>query len=169
MQTAPLIEAPRPAKKIEHFIFVTDGAAAPSRAQIDRLEQFMLAMPQLDLPTKHHLAGGLYARELRIPAGSLLTGRVHRMEHINIVSKGRITAWTEDGMRTVSAGEHLVSRPGTKRVGLTHEDTVWTTIHANPNNLTDIAELEALIGEPASALLAPSMLQLEALEQVWDS
>src|SRR5207244_83087 len=86
-----------------------------------------------------------YAREILIRAGTVLTGKVHSTEHLNIVSQGRIIVWTEDGMKEVAAPCTLVSRPGTKRVGFALEDTVWTTIHANPQNLTDLAALEAAL------------------------
>jgi hypothetical protein len=34
----------------------------------------------------------------------------------------------------------MVSRPGTKRVGYAHEDTIWTTIHATEE--TDMEKVE---------------------------
>lgn len=125
-------------------------AVAPARSQIEELEAAMLQYPQTELQTAHYFADGLYAREIRIPAGVLLTGKVHAAEHLNILSKGRITVWTEDGMRELCAPHAMVSRPGTKRVGLAHEDSVWTTIHANLRNTTDLDELEAVLIEPAN-------------------
>lgn len=117
-------------------------AILPTREQIERLEAQMRMMEQLPIEPVHHFADGLYAREILIPAGTILTGKVHSTEHLNIVSKGRIAVWTEDGMKIIAAPCTIVSRPGTKRVGFALEDTVWTTIHANPQNLTDLAALE---------------------------
>lgn len=117
-------------------------APIPTREQIERLEAQMRMMEQLPIEPVHHFADGLYAREITIRAGTILTGKVHSTEHLNIVSAGRIAVWTEDGMKIVAAPCTLVSRPGTKRVGFALEDTVWTTIHANPQNLTDLAALE---------------------------
>lgn len=130
----------------------------PTRAQIEALED---AIARLDVPamgeqTRHYFADGLYARELTMPAGSLLTGKVHRAEHINVLSKGCITVWTEDGMKTVSAPFTLVSRPGTKRVGLAHTECVWTTFHVNPTGRQDPEELEQLLVEP----LRPQLLEI---------
>ena len=110
----------------------------PSREQIERLEAAILTMPQLEIQTTHYFANGLYAREVLIPAGAILTGKVHKAEHLNIVSAGRIIVWTEDGMREVSAPYTMVSRPGTKRVGMALEDTVWTTIHATEITATEL-------------------------------
>ena len=134
--------------------------AAPSRDQIKRLESHMAQLPQLEIQTRHHFAHGLYAREITIPAGCVLTGKVHAEEHLNIVSKGRIVVWTEDGMKDVRAPFTMVSRPGTKRVGLAVEETVWTTIHANPQDDTDLTVLEAkLIVPEAIGFDAPEALQ----------
>ena len=132
---------------------LTAQAPLPTREQIERLEAQMRMMEQLPIDPVHHFADGLYAREITIRAGTILTGKVHSTEHLNIVSAGRIAVWTEDGMKIVAAPCTLISRPGTKRVGFALEDTVWTTIHANPRNLTDLAALElALIDNTHTAL-----------------
>ncbi len=121
---------------------LSSQAPIPTREQIERLEAQMRMMEQLPIEPTHHFADGIYAREILIRAGTILTGKVHSTEHLNIVSQGRIAVWTEEGMKIVSAPCTMVSRPGTKRVGFALEDTVWTTIHANPQNLTDLAALE---------------------------
>lgn len=106
------------------------GSTTPTREDINRLESYMLRMPQLEIQPTHYFAKGLYAREIFIPAGTCLTGKVHKCEHLNIISKGKIQVWTENGMMEISAPFTMVSQPGTKRVGLATEDTVWTTIHS---------------------------------------
>jgi hypothetical protein len=133
-----------------------DGPRAPLsadvlRGKIDQLEALMRREPQVEIEPVHHFAHGLYAREITIKAGTLLTGKIHRTEHLNIVSKGRIIVWTEDGMREVSAPFTMVSHPGTKRVGYALEDTVWTTIHATAE--TDLMKLEAELIAPTRAAL----------------
>lgn len=121
------------------------------REKIDALEALMLREPQVEIEPVHYFAHGLYAREITIRAGTLLTGKIHRTEHLNIVSKGRIIVWTEDGMKEVAAPFTMVSRPGTKRVGYALEDTVWTTVHATTE--TDLAKLEAELIAPTRAAL----------------
>ena len=128
---------------------------ASLREKIDTLEALMLREPQVEIEPVHYFAHGLYAREITIKAGTLLTGKIHRTEHLNIVSKGRIIVWTEDGMKEVAAPFTMVSRPGTKRVGYALEDTVWTTVHATTE--TDLAKLEA-------ELIAPTRAALEGKE-----
>ena len=118
----------------------------PTRAQIVKLEDALRELEPVHIEPVHHYANGLYAREITIPAGTVLTGKVHKTEHLNIISAGRITVWTEQGMRTISAPFTMVSQPGTKRVGYAHEDTVWTTIHATTER--DLEKLEAELIEP---------------------
>lgn len=120
----------------------------PSREQINQLEVAIKQHPQIEVPVVHYFANGVYAREITIKAGTLLTGKVHKTEHLNIVSKGEITVWTETGMKRVKAPFTMVSKPGTKRVGFAHEDTVWTTIHGTHE--TDLVKLEADLIESVS-------------------
>lgn len=125
------------------------------RARVEALETQIEKMPQAECPVRHIFAPGIYAREMTIPAGVVLTGAVHRTEHLNIVSKGRITVSTDDGMKEVRAPYTFVSKPGTKRVGYAHEETVWTTIHATTT--TDLDELvEELTESTAKQLLGGS-------------
>lgn len=107
-----------------------------------RLEAEIAAMPQVELETVHHFSPGLYARELRIPAGVVLTGKIHRTEHINVVSAGRMVVYSEDGgVREICAPFTFISKPGAKRVGIALEDTVWTCFHATSE--TDLDKLES--------------------------
>jgi hypothetical protein len=138
------------------------------REKINGLEAHMKGLPKehrLEIPPVHHFADGLYAREITIPKGTLVVGKVHAGEHLNIVSKGEISVITEDGVRRIKAPCTLVSRPGTKRVGYAHEDTVWTTIHANPENEHDLERLEArLIAIDIDTL--PTGEELQKLSEV---
>lgn len=143
-------------------------SATPSREQIERLEGEMLSLEGqghgLALDTWHHFADGLMARTILIPAGALLTGAVHKAEHLNICA-GDITVWTEQGMQRLTGYRVLPSLPGAKRVGHAHADTWWTTVHANPGNERDIAQLEdALIENPNTLQARRTFLASNALE-----
>lgn len=130
----------------------TAGAVVPVEAQalqvqgrdirekLARLESALFAGETVDLPVKHHFSRGVYARELFIPKGTVLVGKIHKYSQINIVSKGDISVLTEDGVKRVKAGTTIVSGPGAKRAGYAHEDTIWTTIHGTDE--TDLDKLE---------------------------
>lgn len=115
------------------------------RALIHAVESRLLTMPQCDIPVRHYFSDGLYAREITIPAGALVTGAIHTTEHLNIVSKGEISVVTEQGTKRLSAPCTFVSPPGTKKVGFIHSETVWTTIHGNAGNEKDPEVLERLL------------------------
>ena len=110
----------------------------------ERVESFESQMKQMDnqleIPVKHYFSEGVYAREIFIPKGTLLTGQVHKYLNLNIMSQGDMTILTETGPVRVTAPYTVVSPPGTKRLAYTHEDTVWTTIHGTYE--TDIDEIE---------------------------
>lgn len=113
------------------------------RAKILHLESVLMALPdeyKTEFELRHHFAPGTYAREIIIPKGCLLVGKIHKTEHLCIVSKGSISILTEAGVQMVNGPCTFVSPPGVKRVGFTHEDTIWTTIHATDER--DIQKLE---------------------------
>ena len=90
--------------------------------------------------TVHHFAPGVYAREMTIYAGTVLTGKIHKTEHLNIISKGKIVVVSPEGRKIIEAPHTMVSKPGIKRVGYALEDTVWTTIHVTDE--TDLEKIE---------------------------
>jgi len=110
------------------------------RQKILGMEAFMLEQEQVEIPVTHHFSKGIYAREITAPAGVIMTGMVHKHEHLNIMSKGEVSVLTEDGIKRFKAPCTFVSQPGTKRIGYVHEEMVWTTIHAT--NETDLEKLE---------------------------
>ncbi len=98
------------------------------RQKIERMEEEMRQHEQIECPLRHYFGDGVYAREIIIPAGTLLTGKIHKYEQINILSKGDISVMTEDGVKRVQAPFTVVSPAGTKRIAYAHEECVWTTI-----------------------------------------
>lgn len=110
------------------------------REKLAKLEAVLFVGSPIDLPVKHHFSRGVYARELFIPKGTVLVGKIHKFSQINMVLKGDISVLTEDGVKRVKAGETIVSPSGVKRAGYAHEDTIWTTVHGT--NETDLERLE---------------------------
>jgi hypothetical protein len=101
-----------------------------ARSEIQDLEKFLLTCVQAQMPVEHFFAKGLYARSLTIPKHCVLTGAIHKYQHINILAKGDITVATEEGVRRIQAPCVMVAEPGTKRAGFAHEECVWITVHA---------------------------------------
>lgn len=103
-------------------------ASADMRARVFEFEREQAKKPQVQLRVETHFAPGIYARELHIPAGTEITGRVHRFENFNILSQGEMIVTTDIGVEHVRAPYSCVSRAGTKRAARTLTDCIWTTI-----------------------------------------
>lgn len=111
------------------------------RARITRLLNDMLALPdKAELPLAHEFVDGMYIRRLFIPKGTLLVGKIHKQDCINVVESGDIAIMTETGAKRVKAGYLLASPPGIQKVGFANEDTVFTNIFRTDE--TDIDKLE---------------------------
>lgn len=123
------------------------------RQKVANLEASMMGLPQVDCPVRHFFAPGLYAREMSIPAGTVVTGAVHRTENLIVVSKGRLRIVTEDGTREVVAGDTLVCKAGMKNAVVALEDSRWTNFLANPDNETDTDKLTEVFTESKSSEL----------------
>ena len=93
------------------------------------------------LPLKHSFAPGIYVREIFIPKGTLLTGKIHRHAHPNFLMSGVVDVVTEDGgIERLEAPMSMISSAGTKRAVYAIEDTTWITVHAT--NETDLDKIE---------------------------
>lgn len=92
-------------------------------------EEFARQQPQIDLKVNNYFSHGVYARELHIPAGVILTGEIHKFSNLNILTKGRIKVSVGDEVELIEAPHVIVSPPGTKRIAKAMTDCVWVTIH----------------------------------------
>lgn len=112
------------------------------REKVELLEAEMLKQEQIEIPLKHYFSPGVYAREITIPAGTLLTGKIHKYEQLNILSGGEISVLTHEGMKRVCAPFTVVSPPGTKRIAFAHTECTWTTILHTEEKDPDVIEAE---------------------------
>ncbi|MCP4090278.1 MAG: hypothetical protein GY746_10850 [Gammaproteobacteria bacterium] len=89
----------------------------------------------------HYVNGGIYAREMFIPAGLVIIGKIYKQDHICIISKGLVDVIDRNGRRRIKAPYTFTENGGTQRVVLTLEDTLWTTINTtdlqDPNEIMD--------------------------------
>jgi len=112
---------------------------------MEEIKQFLTnpETEQAELPLKHSFAPGVYSREMEIPAGTLLIGKIHKHRHHNFLMKGEIIVITEsEGMKLLQAPLMIVSDSGTQRIGYAITDTIWTTIHENSDNTEDLDIIE---------------------------
>ena len=98
-----------------------------------------------ECPLTHTFSDGIYVRQIEIPAGMFVTGRIHKHDHPNFLLKGEVLVITESGREHLVAPVSMISKPGTKRALYSITDLVWTTVHLNPTNTQDIDELELML------------------------
>lgn len=112
------------------------------RQLIDQVEKTMIESDHgIEIPHTDHFSKGVYAREIAIPKGTFLCGKIHKFKNLNILSKGDITVFSIDGCQRVKAPHTIVSSAGVKRFAYAHEDSVWTTIHGTDE--TDVDKIES--------------------------
>lgn len=120
--------------------------------KVENLEEALKKVPQVECPVKHYFAPGIYAREITIKKGTVLTGAIHKTENLVILSCGRLQLVTESGTIEISAPHILTVKPGTKNAAYALEDSVWTNFF--PTEETDVDKLVELLTESkASELL----------------
>lgn len=110
------------------------------RDKVNLAESQMRQMPQLELRVEHYFSNGVYARHLFIPKDTILIGKIHKYQNLNILAKGDISVLVDEDIQRIQAPFTIVSPPGTKRIAYTHKDCLWITIHGT--ELTDVNEIE---------------------------
>ena len=132
------------------------------RAWIEGLEASLLSVDSHiegdspDCPLVHTFSEGVYVREVFIPAGTMLTGKIHKHEHPNFLMQGKVSIITEDGgAQIMEAPQSIISPAGCKRALYTHTPTWWITVHLNPNGHTEICQ------ELEDEIIAKDYLEIE--------
>lgn len=88
----------------------------------------------------HHFASGSYVRELFIPQGTAIVGKIHKHETINILLSGALTIYTMDGESKFMKAPKIFTTPaGCRKAGFAHVDSVWLNVHTSEGD-----DLEAI-------------------------
>jgi len=128
-----------------------------------RLEDELRKLPQLDCPVEHFFAPGVYVRQITMPAGLCCTGKIHKYEHVSIISKGDVSVLTAGVVTRIKAPYTFVAPAGTKRALYVHEETIWATVH--PSQETDLVKLEAELIAPSREAFLEFKQQAIAFEE----
>jgi len=131
----------------------------PTREQISNLQIELSKLPQVEPITEHYFSNGMYCRKVWRCGGTLVVGKIHKKDHFFMCAAGEIIAWTENGMKTLKAGDIIESKPGTKRVTLALSDAIGITFHKTDK--TDLDEIEAELIEPDETALFDSSNKLK--------
>ena len=110
--------------------------------EILRIEKEILTMPQVTLPVEHYQVDGVYVRSMFIPAGTILTGKIHNFENIAILAQGTIRVSNGTDAYVLTAPHIMVDKPGVKRIGYAETDVTFITVHKTANTEIDDIEKE---------------------------
>jgi hypothetical protein len=136
-----------------------------TRSQQDAIRSLAFALaegPTVEIEPVHRFAPGLYVRELTVPAGCVIVGKVHKHESVNILVKGSALLACDGRVEKVSAPLTFVSGPGRQKAAYVLEDMTWINVH--PTQETDLVKIEAEFIEKDEGFEAHK-LQLETLRK----
>ncbi len=124
----------------------TQLEARNQQAAIRELAKAMAHGPCVEIEPVHRFAPGLYVRELTVPAGHVIVGKIHKHETLNILLKGSALLACDGKIEKVSAPLTFVSGPGRQKAAIALEDMTWMNVHATTE--TDLVKIEQEFIEP---------------------
>ena len=114
------------------------------RDKTNLVEHYANSLPQITfeqtgLKLRHYFTDGIYARELFIPKGIVLTGKIHKYDNLCIMPYGKLAVSIDNRIQYVTGPITYVAEAGIKRIAHALEDTLWINIHR-----TDEVDLEKI-------------------------
>jgi hypothetical protein len=124
---------------------------SPLEEKVNALYEATITQPQIQCEEKHHFGPNIYIKEVTMPAGSLIIGKHHRMDHLCNMVSGRMRILQEDGTtKELVAPVTFMSKPG-RKVAYIIETVVFQNIYSTPE--TDIEKLENMCVDNSKPLL----------------
>ena len=152
-------------EKIQQLIVVMNLVSGDSmpidewNVFVDAVEAQCVKYPQLDFKVEHTLLDGMYIRRIYMPEGAFVISRIHNFEHPFVILKGKVIERTHFGKRMYEAPYRGITGPGTRRILLMLEDTVWETYH--PTDLNSVTEIaNTIFGDRRNPLLSDDQISL---------
>jgi quercetin dioxygenase-like cupin family protein len=87
----------------------------------------------------HHFGGGVYAKEMHLPAGSFVVQHKHEFDHLSVLASGRVYVGVDEVIAEYSAPACILIKAGANHVVEAVTDAVWYCVHA-----TDCADEDAV-------------------------
>ena len=137
-----------------NLTLASDIRIAPtSKAAIDSaraVAEFTSELPQINLVTHHVLHAGMYARTIRMPADTVITGALIKIPTVLILS-GDATVISDETIRLSGYGV-IPASAHRKQVFIAHADTDLTMIF--PTNAKTVEEAEAEFTDEVDLLIS---------------
>lgn len=107
---------------------------------VNKLENSLTDLERVELKVEHSFNNGIYTRALFIPKDTLIVGKRHNDNTINILSKGSMIIIDGDSKITINAPFQFIGDKYSKKAGYALEDSIWINIHITDS--TDLEEIE---------------------------
>ena len=124
-----------------------------TREKIEKLENELLNNNNPNIvkgntehfPLKHSFSEGVYIREMLMKKNGVVIGKLHKYSHTWFLMQGELIVATDQGTNQYIAPCYVNAPAGAKRVIHAVQDSVFINIHPNPENITDIEQLENML------------------------
>ena len=121
--------------------------------KIETLENAMLASNDTRIakgnsdmfPLKHSFSEGVYIREMFMPKGGLVIGKLYKISHTWFLLYGELEVATDEGNEYYVGPCYVNAPEGTKRVLHAVSDVIFVNVYPNPENIIDTDKLEEIL------------------------
>lgn len=110
-------------------------------ATLNRVQEKMLALPQIEVRTEHVLHGGMYVRTIRLEPDVVLMGALIKIPTTLIVS-GRTKVFTGENWIELDGYHVIPAMAGRKQIFVTQEKTMITMMFRSDAQTVEQAERE---------------------------
>ena len=114
-------------------------------SKILKMEDYILReFDPVEIEWIHRFTPGMYSREMIVDEYTLVTGAIHKTEHISIFLEGAMMVPSEEGgdYEIIEAPFIEICQPGVKRAGISLEKCRWVTFH--PTDEQNVEKCEEL-------------------------
>lgn len=121
--------------------------------KVETLENAMLASDDVRIakgnsdmfPLKHSFSEGVYIREMFMPQGGLVIGKLYKISHTWFLLSGELEVATDEGNEYYIGPCYVNAPEGTKRVLHAVSDVIFVNVYPNPENIIDTDKLEEIL------------------------
>jgi hypothetical protein len=116
---------------------------ATHQAKMEALDEALLSLDgePIEFEYNHYFTPGVYTREMFIPAGTVVTGQIHRESSINLITKGHVRVVTDEDEYDIHAPHTFISGPGVKKALYCVTDVIWAASYPWDGETTDFKQL----------------------------
>ena len=119
--------------------------------KVDSLLAQVQVMPQVECPEENFFGPNVYIKQVTMPAGSVIIGKSHKIEHICNMISGRMILVDSNGDKKELVAPMTFVSPKGRKVAYIVETVVFQNIFST--NETDLVKLENMIVDNSDSLL----------------